>query len=236
MRWRDSAGPGELIGLWRRTRGWASSTISWPTETRRWRTTLSPPSRRYERTPFTLPPPNHHDHQPPATMARSHHLSGQVLLSAGGPSVTRTLAMHLFSRVSEFNPWAMCLVLQIVFPLLPSRPPVCVSHVFLLLFVVIYYSFVICFLFRNSDNHFCLVAIGAAAFAHRGRSVRYLERARGPTEAQQPDRRLRRPAGLPPPHRRTPAPSSPFPPFPRVDSDIVVALVSYQSCGGCRHA
>lgn len=37
----------------------------------------------------------------------------EVLLSAGGPSVTRTLAMHLFSRVSEFNPWAMCLVLQI---------------------------------------------------------------------------------------------------------------------------
>jgi hypothetical protein len=37
-----------------------------------------------------------------------------VLLNAGGPSVTRTLAMHLFSRMSEFNPWAMCLVLQIV--------------------------------------------------------------------------------------------------------------------------
>jgi dolichyl-phosphate-mannose--protein O-mannosyl transferase len=64
-----------------------------------------------------------------------------VLLSAGGPSVTRTLAMHLFSRVSEFNPWAMCLVLQIV-----SSPLTASSmRVTRILFVICYLLLVILF-------------------------------------------------------------------------------------------
>jgi hypothetical protein len=90
-------------------------------------------------------------------MDRSHRSSGQVLLSAGGPSVTRTLSMHLFSRVSEFNPWAMCLVLQIVFPPPPikaaSMRVTRVSFVicYFFSFVIIYYLLFICYLFIISE-------------------------------------------------------------------------------------
>jgi len=46
----------------------------------------------------------------------------QVLCTAGGLSLTRTLAMQLFSRLGEFNPYAIYLVLQNVHP--PHSLPV----------------------------------------------------------------------------------------------------------------